>query len=53
MSEFVDGLLFPNRAPARVKGLLGQHGALAAQLREARTLGTHLLDSTVHHLLTA
>jgi hypothetical protein len=33
--------------------LLRQCDALGAQLRQARTLGAHLLDSTLHHLLVA
>jgi len=41
------------RIVARVEALLRQCDALAAQLRQTRTLGAHLLDSTLHHLLAA
>ena len=41
------------RIVARVEALLRQCDALEAQLRQARTLGAHLLDSTPHHLLAA
>jgi hypothetical protein len=37
----------------RVEALLRQSDALAAQLHQTRTLGAHLLDSTLHQLLTA
>jgi hypothetical protein len=43
----------PKRIVAWVEALLRQCDALAAQLHQTRTLGTHLLDSTLHHLLTA
>jgi len=33
--------------------LLGWCGTLEAQLHQTRTLGAHLLDSTLHHLLAA
>lgn len=36
---------------ARVEALLRQCDALGAQLRQTRTLGAHLLDSTLHYLL--
>lgn len=38
---------------AQRKGLLRQCDALEAQLRQTRTLGAHLLDATLHHLLAA
>ena len=41
------------RIVARVEALLRQCDALAAQLHQTRTLGAHLLDSTLHHLLAA
>lgn len=41
------------RIVARVEALLRQCDALEAQLRQTRTLGAHLLDSTLHHLLAA
>ena len=41
------------RIVARVEELLRQSDALEAQLRQTRTLGAHLLDSTLHHLLAA
>ena len=41
------------RIVVRVAELLRQCDALEAQLRETRTLGAHLLDSTLHHLLAA
>ena len=39
------------RIVAQVEALLRQGDALAAQLYQTRTLGAHLLDSTLHHLL--
>jgi hypothetical protein len=33
--------------------LLRQRDALAAQLHQTRTLGAHLLNSTLHYLLAA
>ena len=50
-----DGLLAlaeQKRIVARVEELLRQCDALAAQLHQPRTPGAHLLDSTLHHLLT-
>ena len=41
------------RIVARVEELLRQCDALEAQLRQTRTLGAHLLESTLHHLLAA
>lgn len=41
------------RIVARVEALLRQCDALESQLRQTRTLGAHLLDSTLHHLLAA
>ena len=41
------------RIVARVEALLRQCDALGAQLHQTRTLGAHLLDSTLHHLLAA
>jgi hypothetical protein len=41
------------RIVSRVEALLRQCDALAAQLHQTRTLGAHLLDSTLHHLLAA
>ena len=41
------------RIVARVEALLRQCDALEAQLRQTRTLGAHLLESTLHHLLAA
>jgi type I restriction enzyme S subunit len=39
------------RIVARVEELLRWCDTLEAQLHQTRTLGTHLLDSTIHHLL--
>ena len=41
------------RIVARVEELLRWCGTLEAQLHQTRTLGAHLLDSTLHHLLAA
>lgn len=41
------------RIVARVEELLRHCDALEAQLAQTRTLGAHLLDSTLHHLLAA
>jgi len=41
------------RVVARVEELLRWCDTLEAQLHQTRTLGAHLLDSTLHHLLTA
>jgi len=41
------------RIVARVEALLRQCDVLAAQLHQTRTLGAHLLNSTLHHLLAA
>lgn len=38
---------------APVEGLVRQRYLLAAQLHQIRTLGAHLLDSTLHQLLAA
>ena len=38
---------------AQVEALLQPCDALEAQLRQTRTLGAHLLDSTLHHPLAA
>ena len=38
---------------ARVEELLRWCDTLEAQLHQTRTLGTHLLASTLHHLLAA
>jgi len=38
---------------AQVEALLRQCDVLAAQLHQTRTLGAHLLDSTLSHLLAA
>ena len=38
---------------ARVEELLRWCDTLKAQLHQTRTLGAHLLDSTLHHLLAA
>ena len=41
------------RIVARVEELLRWCDTLEAQLHQTRTLGAHLLDSTLHHLLAA
>ena len=41
------------RIVARVEELLWQRDALESQLRQTRTLGAHLLDSTLYLLLAA
>ncbi len=41
------------RIVARVEALLRQCDALEAQLHQTRTLGAHLLESTLHHHLAA
>jgi hypothetical protein len=41
------------RIVARVEELLRWCDTLAAQLHQTRTLGAHLLASTLHHLLAA
>ncbi len=41
------------RIVARVEALLRQCDGLEAQLHQTRTLGAHLLDATLHHLLAA
>ena len=41
------------RIVARVEELMRLCDALEAQLSQSRTLGAHLLDSTLHHLLAA
>ena len=41
------------RIVARVEELLRQCAALEAQWHQTRTLGAHLLDSSLHHLLAA
>ncbi len=41
------------RIVARVEELLRWCDTLEAQLSQSRTLGAHLLDSTLHHLLAA
>ena len=56
VTEFVIGvppLAEQKRIVARVEALLRQCDALEAQLRQTRTLGAHLLDATLHHLLAA
>jgi len=42
-----------NQIVARVVEMLRWCDTLEAQLHQTRTLGTHLLDSTLHHLLAA
>ena len=41
------------RIVARVEELLRWCDTLEAQLHQTRTLGAHLLNSTLHHLLAA
>ena len=41
------------RGVARVEALLRQCDTLEAQLHQTRTLGAHLLVSTLNHLLAA
>ena len=41
------------RIVAREEAFIRQWDALESQLRQTRTLGGHLPDSTLHHLLPA
>ncbi len=46
-------MMLTNQIETRVEALPQQCAALEAQLHQTRTLGAHLLDSTLHHLLAA